>query len=861
MRYYLLLIFCSFCWNNSFSQVVINEYSASNLNEIPDNHDKYEDWVELYNDSDTPADISGWYLSDKLDNPTKWQFPEGTIIEARDYLLIWCSDRNTVEGNHYHTNFKLTQTKENEFVVLSRSDGSIVESYPLRITQLHHTNCRNVDGASGQWIICKWASPAATNNQFNQYDRYAERPALSLDGGFYNGPQMISIESQETDATIYYTLDGTNPRTNDMVYSGPFEITETTHVKAIVIHNDPRVAPSLIDYDTYFIDESFTLPVISAAGDQLLALLGGNRDLRPIGSIEYFENGQRIAESYGEMNSHGQDSWINPQRSFDWVSRDEMGYNKAIFAQLFTYSERDEHQRLMMRCSGDDNYPAFQDMDHEGSTHVRDEYVHELALRGNMNLDVRAVERVVVYANGNYWGVYAIRERPVDHDYTNYVYDQGKYDLHYLLTWGQSWAEYGGQAAFDDWGNLRDHILFNDMSDSSNYQLVKDKMRLTSLIDYMIANLASVASDWLNYNTGWWRGTKQSGDHKKWGYILWDNDATFDYYINYSGVPNTDPDAVPCDINEISNFMDNFFPSDTSFWVWMGDTVWQYPDPGKHEKIFLKLQQENEEFRQLYYSRFADLMNTVYTCDNMLSVLDSMVATIAPEMPRHIDRWGRSMDEWTQNLEDLRDFVEQRCVLIPEGMNECYNLTGPYPITLFVEPDGIGEIDINTLDIEEFPWTGNYFGNMDNLIKARSFDDDWEFSHWESKNGNIISPDTLTRRARIQLSGPDTLIAYFKQNLTSVNEIQNVYDFRVYPTIVDQNITVEFQMPESEVVQLSLYNSSGQLIHTFREVSGNYGTGPHQINLSLDEHVAPGLYLLRFNTSVHTYSRRITVIK
>ena len=69
----------------------------------------------------------------------------------------------------------------------------------------------------------------------------------------------------------------------------------------------------------------------------------------------------------------------------------------------------------------------------------------------------------------------------------------------------------------------------------------------------------TVATDWLNYNTGWWRGLNPQGSHKKWGYILWDLDATFDYYINYTGIPNRNSNASLCDIFSISNTIDSFF--------------------------------------------------------------------------------------------------------------------------------------------------------------------------------------------------------------------------------------------------------------------------------------------------------------
>ena len=44
--------------------------------------------------------------------------------------------------------------------------------------------------------------------------------------------------------------------------------------------------------------------------------------------------------------------------------------------------------------------------------------------------------------------------------------------------------------------------------------------------------------------------------------MIWDLDATFDYYINYSGVPSTEPDADPCDIEDIADFLDD--------WGWWG---------------------------------------------------------------------------------------------------------------------------------------------------------------------------------------------------------------------------------------------------------------------------------------------------
>ncbi len=900
---------------SSFAQVLINEYSAANLENFLDDYGRTEDWIELYNQGTTAVDLGGWHLSDKEDNPTKWVIPAGTTIPANGHLVFWCSGRDRVNGSSYHTNFKLSQTKDNEYVSLADASGTVINVFQIEINHVEHSRSRETDG-SNNWRICTAPTPGTSNDGSPQANGYTQAPTINVAAGFYDTDQIVSITNNEPNSILRFTVDGTNPTTSSPEYSGPLLIESTTVLKAQSFSNDPTILLGKMDFNTYFINEEYSLAVFSVAADQVIELANGNGPLIPIGSLEYFNtNQEREATSFGSLNRHGQDSWVLPHRSLDWISRDEMGYSRAVQAPIFSYSDRDSYQKFMFRNSGDDNYPALPDANHEGATHIRDEYVQTLGQEGGMELDTRAVERVVLFLNGQYWGVYGMRERPVDHDYTDEYYDQGKYEIQYLSTWGDTEIEYGGNRAQNEWIAFRDFILSNDMSDEANYQIADDSLNTLSLIDYMIVNLNVVASDWLNYNTGWWRGLNPDGKHKKWGYILWDLDATFDYYINYSGVPNTNPDAVPCDLEAIGEYMDEFFdndgvppnpadcntiangsspyPATDSIYGWVisvddycCNTDWdnicqtQYDnyldgtnpppppptigDVGRHEKIFFKLLNENPTFKQLYYSRQADMMNTVFSCENMINTLDEMLAVIEPEMPRQINRWGGTLTEWEDNVQDLRDFIEERCTLLDDGMLDCYDeLTGPYQVTLMTQPDGIGEIDFNTLDIEEFPWVGNYFGGMENKIKAKVFDEyemDWSFSHWVSTSGNVILPNELERKATLTLTQGDTLIAVFSSP-TSVNDLDQEIGLSVFPNPTQDRLMLTYDLEKGRDVSIELHSTLGQQLAVFGEASGYKNAGEHRVDLSLDAlGIRSGMYFLVLRADDKSVIRKVTIL-
>ena len=218
----------------------------------------------------------------------------------------------------------------------------------------------------------------------------------------------------------------------------------------------------------------------------------------------------------------------------------------------------------------------------------------------------------------------------------------------------------------------------------------------------------------------------------------------------------------------------------------------------------------------------------------MLTTLDAMVAEIRPEMPRQIARWGGTLEEWEGNVVLLREFVEQRCELIGEGM-ECFDsITTSYNLTLNTSPEGVGEIDLNTLDIREMPWTGKYFDGMENIIKARAFDeDDWYFSHWETINGTAVTEPTNFKSA-IRLTQDEELIAVFSSDPVSTYETESGHTFEVFPNPASDYVVLNFDLAKASDVKVSIYNTLGSKVADVSSISGQRTAGQHTEKINID---------------------------
>jgi hypothetical protein len=142
---------CKKTYETAGAEVVINELMPLNLSTVADNYGEFDDWIELFNKSSAAIDLSGFYLSDNHNKPSKWQFPAGTVIEGYGYLIIWTDGDSTQTG--LHTNFKLSSVGEE--AVLAKPDLTVIDkiSFPVTNMELSFSRVPNGTGAF------KWQNP------------------------------------------------------------------------------------------------------------------------------------------------------------------------------------------------------------------------------------------------------------------------------------------------------------------------------------------------------------------------------------------------------------------------------------------------------------------------------------------------------------------------------------------------------------------------------------------------------------------------------------------------------------------------------------------------------------------------------
>lgn len=185
--------------------LLINEVLSANQNDIEDNADQREDWIEIYNPNNYAVNLGGYYLSDNSENRSKWRiptsFPDSVTVPAHSWILFWADDDD--EQGVLHAKFRLSNN--GEYVGLFAPDGfTMADEVAWGYVAPDISYGRHTDGAPN-WVQFIETTPDASNNGATISITASEKMPLQA----YPNPARDFIRFNETMNLELYSISGT----------------------------------------------------------------------------------------------------------------------------------------------------------------------------------------------------------------------------------------------------------------------------------------------------------------------------------------------------------------------------------------------------------------------------------------------------------------------------------------------------------------------------------------------------------------------------------------------------------------------------------------------------------------------------
>ncbi len=677
---------------------ILNEILAWNVHTAlgPDRAG-FPDYIELHNPTADPIDLEGWYLSDDRAAPFKARIPGGVTLPAGGYLLLWAN------GHEPFPFLPFQIKREGEEIVLTRPDGTPADAIRFGPQVADISYGRPADGPA--WAYLAYPSPGAPNpTEGFPTPHQAAPPSVSLAGGLYDGPVSIEILTQ-SGHTIRYSLDGSIPGHETTPYTGPIPITQSTTLRFRAFADG--LLPSDIVTQTYLVGLQSPLPVVSLATNpewlfhEEVGITHGVCMSPEIGtpppfdmSANYWTDWERPAHL--ELFIPGQGRVVSQevgiqvfgglygrqicQKAFSIHTRDTYGSDRITYP-VFRSKPIERFGRLLIRASSNDY----------NLTRIRDAMMNAL-VAGRMDIDYQAYEPALGFINGQFWGLYNIREK-MDRFFaeSNFGVDPDRVDL--LEDVGIVVS--GSPDHYDDLLRLVEH---SDPNDPGLAEQVRRRMDVDEYINYMLAQIFFRNHDWLRHNTKYWREQSSQG---RWRWMLFDLDWGF------SGEPMQGPDQ------------------------WATNSLAWALSQGEPSRLFAGLMR-SAWFREEFAQRFAMHLNTTFRTERVIHIIDSLAAGIESVMPLQIERWNAPvrLQVWMDELELLSEFARKRPEFAFQHLRETLALPPYADLSASVDPPHSGRLAIQGVQHDGPVFHGRFFRHIPVRLFARAHPG-WVFDHWE----------------------------------------------------------------------------------------------------------------------------------
>ncbi len=583
------------------------------------------DYIEIYNSTSSAVNLKGYTLS-QTPNEVFFTFPDVTL-QSGGYILVYCDGTyKTGDTSDLHAPVKISTGGETFY--LANASGRVCDVYSSGKSRYGMSSGR-IGSDITQRVFFSTPTPGKENSG-EYYTTYAPVPEFSVLGGIVKSGTVVSL-SVPDGYTIVYTTNGSEPTIYSSVYTSPFVINDTTVIRAAAFSNDSAISDCATN--TYFVENPHTIPIVCISGREK-DLTGDSGILMDQSNgaeyqvhVEYFdENGEKAVEFECGAQHFGAYSLSYDQKGIKLSLREIYGQNEVSYN---FFNENDEaattFSSLLLRPSGQDQTRAK----------LRDELIPAI-VRGQIDIDYQEYRACALYVDGEYWGLYYIREH-LNGDYleTYYGYEEGTYDLikSQMIVQEGSLTEYTKLTYF---------CKQNDLTIQENYDYVCSIVDIDSLISYWI-----IETYFANSDTGNIRCYKSTDG--KWRWMIYDFDwAMFSQdrleNVNYIYEHCLDPEG-----HGAAHF-DN--------------------------SIIRKLL-ANEDFQARFITTYCYYIQTVFNPERTVPILTSMANKIDNEIQLNEERWGKpDYDRWKDTIVPfLQSWLELKPDIALQQLKESFDLT------------------------------------------------------------------------------------------------------------------------------------------------------------------------------------------
>ena len=521
-------------------------------------------------------------------------------------------------------------------------------------------------------------------------------PVFSVPGGFYD--EAFALEMTSPDGyEIRYTMDANDPAqiTDPYIYMIPVAIKNTdaqpntisaireitlewymppqepvpkcTVVRAVCVAPDGTVSPETME--TYFIgrtepyyDSIDTISLVTE-GSNLFGSANGifaigyriedwmksdafeeydslsdpryptnynqrGREWERPATIQVFSDGRNVFSQDIGIRVKGNFTRANAQKSLTFYARKEYGKGKMKY-DFFDGKCLDmngepitEFDRVCIRSGGNDY----------AGVRFRDDLNQELM--GQTRLGVQTKRPYLLYINGEFWGMYSMQEKEDKH-YVAAHYGVDK-DNVTIIKCGK--LEDGTEEMLEEYRELYNWAIEEaDFSDPEDFARMEEAMDLDGLIDLFVGESYVCNYDFGMIINNWtlWRVNEPDGSpygDGKWRFLVYDTEYSLGLYDQI-------PTQYDCDY---LNQMD-IDSTDLALPVLLFDLV-----------------MDNADFCERFYDRYNELADTVYSAENVLPIIDRMVAEQSEACLDTMKRFNITWNDYVGETAKIINFFNER---------------------------------------------------------------------------------------------------------------------------------------------------------------------------------------------------------